>query len=968
MKHFLIALFTITSIIAYSQTGTIRGTVYDHETGESLVGVTVLVKGTTTGTITDLDGKFTLDLPAGKHNIQLSYISYQTLTIEQVGVKAGAAEILENLRLKPSSLQLDAVVVTAKSVRTTETALQTMKKKSVAMIDGISSAKFKLIGDATAVDAAKRVTGVSVEGGKYVFVRGLGDRYTKTTLNNISIPGLDPDRNTLQMDIFPTNLIDNIVVNKNFTADLPADFTGGVVNIETKDFPEDKIMDVSIGASYNADMHFNSDYITYEGSSTDLLGFDDGAREIPKYADQKDVPRPFSPIYSEQQTIDFINSFDPQLGVKNETSFMDFSFGVSLGNQIELNKEKEKMNKMGYIFSLSYKSETDYFDEVNYGEYQKSGDYLPNEYEMVRATTRNGSVAKENVLLGALGGVAYKTQFSKIRFTAMRLQSGNTKAGSFNKDNNPNAVAQSGYTAYEEILEYNQRSLTNLLLGGTHLFNDQGWEINWRISPTFSTSDDPDIRRTAFTTSEGIAFLPGAAGMPSRTWRYLYEESYQGKINITKKYQFLGDNAKLKFGVSELYKNRDYEILGVSLQFNNFSAQSWDEADPSIVLNPGNLYPDPTGPGIYYNTANNDPNPNEYNSNASNTAFYVSNEFQVFPNLKSILGVRGENFVQKHTGRDQAGASGQSNGNVLDNDEVLNSLDFFPSVNFIYALTEKQNLRVSYSKTIARPSFKELSYAQIIDPISDRIFNGGLLEVEGEWDGNLTETRIDNMDLRWEIFLEKGQTFAISGFYKQFDKPIEIVRIEKQKTTAEYQPRNVGDGEVLGGEFEFRKNLNFVSPSLENLILSGNLTVVESSIEMTDYEYNKRKQYEKAGENVKKTRQMAGQAPYVVNGGISYNNREKGIATGIFYNVKGKTLSVVGIGLFPDVYEEPFHSLNFSINKRFGEEKRTKVSLKVSNLLGQKEESFFKSYKATDQIYESKYAGRSFGLGISYKF
>ena len=961
MKKILIALFTFTSFLALSQQSAIRGTVFDHELGESLVGVTVLVKGTTTGTITDLDGKFTLHLSPGKYDLQLSYISYQTLTIEQVEVKAGEVEILENLRLKPSSLQLDAVVVTAKSVRTTETALQTMKKKSVAMIDGISSAKFKLIGDATAVDAAKRVTGVSVEGGKYVFVRGLGDRYTKTTLNNINIPGLDPDRNTLQMDIFPTNLIDNIVVNKNFTADLPADFTGGLVNIEIKDFPGDKIMDVSIGASYNPGMHFNPNYITYEGGKTDFLGFDDGTRKIPKYADKKQIPDPFSPIYNDQQAIDFINSFNPQLGTKNETSLMDFSLGVSLGNQIELNKKNNKKHKLGYIFSLSYKSETNFYDDVKYGEYQKNEYYKPNECEMNRATTKYGQVGEESVLLGALGGIAYKTQFSKIRFTAMRLQSGESKSGNFHKDNNPEAVGQSGYTAYEEILEYNQRSLTNFLLDGTHLFNNQKWKIDWGISPTISTSDDPDIRRTAFTTSEGISFLPGAAGMPSRTWRSLHEESYQGKVDITKKYQFLGDDAKLKFGVSETYKNRDYEILGVDLQLRYLQSQDWDVPDPSVVLKPENMYPNP--PGIYYSSGNDDPNPNEYNSNVSNTGFYLSNEFHVLPNLKSILGVRGENFVQKHTGRSQTGKY------VLDNDEVLNSLDFFPSVNFIYALTEKQNLRVSYSKTIARPSFKELSYAQIIDPISDRIFNGGLLPViEDGWDGNLTETRIDNIDLRWELFLEKGQTFAISGFYKQFDQPIEIVRIELQKTTTEYQPRNVGDGEVIGGEFEFRKNLGFVAPTLENLILSGNLTVVESLIEMTDYEYNKRKQYEKAGENVKKTRQMAGQAPYVINSGLSYNNREKGIATGIFYNMKGQTLSVVGIGLFPDVYEEPFHSVNFSINKRFGKEKRAKVSFKVSNLLAQEEKSIFKSFQATNQIYESRYEGRSFGLGVSYKF
>ncbi len=964
MKYFLVALFTLISVFTYAQKGILRGTIYDDETGESLVGATVVIKGTTTGTTTDLDGKFSLELPAGTYDIQLSFISYQTMTIEKVEIRPEKVEVLENLRLKSSSMELNTVVVSAKMVRTTETALQTMKKKSVAMIDGISSAKISLIGDGNAGDAAKRVTGVSVEGGKYVFVRGLGDRYTKTTLNEVDIPGLDPDRNTLQMDIFPTNLIDNIVVKKTFVAELPADFTGGIINIETKDFPEDKIMEVAVGASFNPDMHFNSEYITYEGGKTDFLGFDDGTRSIPKYAGKENIPNPFSSEYNEQQTIDFINSFNPQLGTSQETSFMDYSIGISLGNQFDIKKGEEKNNKLGYILSLSYKTDISYYDDVAYGEYQKAED--SSVFEMVRATTRNGQIGVENVLLGGLGGIAYKTQYSKFRITVMRLQSGESRSGNFFKDNNPEAVAQSGYTAYEEILEYNQRSLTNFLLAGTHLFKDKGWEIDWRFSPTISTSEDPDIRRTAFTTSEGIIFSSGAAGLPSRTWRSLYEMSFQGKLDITKRYQLLGDDAKLKFGASGIFKDRDYEILGVNMQFRYLQNQDWPEPDPSLVLDPDNIYPN--SPGVYYNSANSDPNPNEYNSNALNKAFYVSNEFQLIPNLKSIIGVRAEHFIQKHTGRDQAGANGQTGGNVLENEEVLNSFDLFPSLNFIYALTEIQNIRASYTQTIARPSFKELSYAQIIDPISDRIFNGGLWEVIDEWDGNLSETRIKNIDLRWEIFFEKGQTISLSGFYKQFDDPIEIVRIEKQKTTAEYQPRNVGNGNVIGGEFEFRKNLGFVMPSFENLILSGNFTLVESSVSMTSYEYNKRKQYEKVGENIKDTRQMAGQAPYVINGGLSYHNREKGIASGVFYNVKGKTLSIVGIGLFPDVYEQPFHSLNFSFNKQFGEENRLKLGIKISNLLDEKEKSTIESYNAVDQIYQYKSMGRTYGLGISYKF
>ena len=247
------------------------------------------------------------------------------------------------------------------------------------MIDGISSARIQLIGDGTAVEAAKRVTGVSVEGGKYVYVRGLGDRYSKTTLNSLDIPGLDPDRNSLQLDIFPTNLIDNIIVSKNFTADMPADFTGGIMNIETKDFPDDKILSLSVSTSYNPQMHFNPDFLTYTGGKTDLLGYDDGSRALPEKALDPVMPTPISG-HSDQQVTEFVQTFNPQLGATNQTSLMDLSAGISLGNQISFDNRtgsSDKNRRLGYIFSLSYKSEYKYYDDVINSEYQRFSDPNP---------------------------------------------------------------------------------------------------------------------------------------------------------------------------------------------------------------------------------------------------------------------------------------------------------------------------------------------------------------------------------------------------------------------------------------------------------------------------------------------------------------------------------------------------------------------------------------------------------------
>lgn len=965
-KTLLIIVIIVGAFNAFAQKGKVRGTVYEEGTGESLVGVTVLVKGTLNGTTTDLDGKFTLEVAEGTHAIQFSYISFQSMVLEGVNVKVNEVKVLDDIFLKESSHELMEVVVKAEAIRTTEAAMLTMKKQSAAMIDGITASKIKLTGDATAVEAAKRVTGVSVEDGKYVYVRGLGDRYSKTTLNSVDIPGLDPDRNSLQMDIFPSNLIDNIYVSKNFTADMPADFTGGLLNIETKDFPEQKIIALSLGLSYNPSMHLNSDYLTYEGGKNDFLGFDDGTRGLPQRAREPNIPTPVSGA-PQNEVVDFITSFNPELGATPKTSLMDFSLGFSIGDQINIGNDKNKSSKdskLGYIFSLSYKNEFRYYDDVIFGEYQRFID--PDIYEMRYATIQNGQIGEHNVLIGALGGLAYKTKLSKYRFTAMHLQNGESRAGKFQIDNDGEAVGQSGYLAGSDNLEYNQRSLTNLLLNGVHVFGTSGWEMDWRLSPTLSNSEDPDIRKTAFTyRSADTLFNAGAGGNPSRIWRSLNEINTTAKVDITKKYKIASNDAKVKFGVAHNYKHRDYEILFFDVQF--FGSQSWSNPDPNNVLDPINLYPNKPN-SIYYQSGNNDPNPNSYESNVNNLAGYVSGEMYLMPKLKTILGLRVENYVQRHTGRDQVYAGGDLvNGKNLDNDKVLESTDLFPSVNLIYELTKSQNLRAAYSRTIARPSFKELSFAQIIDPLSNRIFNGSLFTYS-DWDGKLTETRIDNFDIRWEWFQENGQMYSVSGFYKRFDNPIELVRIPEQQTSTEYQPRNVGDGELYGLELELRKNLEFVSPFLADLSFSGNFTYVISEIDMTDSEYNSRKTYQKTGETIEDTRVMAGQAPYVINAGLTYSNPDSGFDAGLFYNVKGSTLSIVGGGLFPDIYMEPFHSLNFSLNKKLGAERRTTVDFKVSNILNQKMQSFYKSYQAEDQIYSSFNYGFELGVGISYNF
>lgn len=961
LKQFILFLSVVLfSGFASAQNGFIRGTVYDAKTGETLPGVTIFVLGTTSGTLTDFDGKFNLSIAPGEYNLRVSYISYETVVVEKLMVKAGGVVLLDNLKLKEAQVELSEVTITAEAIRNSEAAMLTMKQKSANLIDGISAANFRKIGDSDAASSLKRVTGISVEGGKYVFVRGLGDRYTKTILNGMEIPGLDPDRNTLQMDIFPTNVIDNIIVHKSFSAELPADFTGGVIDIATKDFPEVKTANLSLSLGYNPDMHFNSDYLSYEGGKTDWLGYDDGTRAIPATEN--------IPFFSEAvvnpngdkgiRFKEIMSNFNPVMAAKREQSLMDYSAGFSVGNQHPLKKIT-----LGYNVSLSYKYSTEYYKEAAYGNYGLVSE--PDIFELERREYTSGEYGSSSVLLGGLAGFAVKTKSSKYILNFLHLQNGESKAALSLFSGTDQG---SNFDAIQHNLEYSQRALTNVLFSGKHFFSNNKWGVEWKISPTRSELYDPDVRFTRYETRGNTFSISTEVGFPERIWRELSETNLAGQLNISRDYKAFGNDAKLKFGGAYTGKDRDYEIKSFAINVRNIPLTG----NPDELFYPENIWPytGSVNRGTTYEARFVPNNFNKFNSNNENIAFYISTEITPFQNVKAILGFRGESFVQRYTGQSQTDKI------VLDNEELINDFDLFPSANIIYSINEKQNLRVSYSQTIARPSFKEMSYAEIYDPITGRTFVGGLFrdadDVAGivYWDGNLVVSKIQNADLRWEMFQGRGQTISVSAFYKFFKNPIEIVQYLSIKNA--FQPRNVGNGQLAGLEFEMRQNLGLFSEKMENFVFSTNLTYTSSRIKQSETELTSRNDNARNGEKVEEYREMAGQAPFIINAGLSFEGSDKGFLNGfeagLFYNVQGPTLEVVGIADRPDVYTTSFNSLNLNINKTFGDRKKLQVGLKVENILGDVKESVFQSFNASDQFYTYLNQGRSVQLRLGYKF
>jgi TonB-dependent receptor len=940
-------LFTCLAVLSlqntFSQNGIISGTVNDGEFNDVLPFANILIKGTTKGTTSDFDGKYVLEVAPGTYTVAFSYLGYGTMEISQVVIEPGAEQIID-ITLNQLANALDGVVVTTTISKNTEASVLNLQKNSVALLDGLSIQSIKKSGASDIASAIKSIPGVSVQGGKFVYVRGLGDRYTKSILNGVDVPGLDPDRNTLQLDIFPTNILDNIIVVKSATADQAADFTGGVVDIVTKDFPTRAEYSLSVGLGYNSTMHFNNEYLSYEGSPTDALGFDNGLRDLVL---PQSIETPL-PVENGARSRQLTQLFQPNLKALQEQSPMDFNLGFTAGNQYNLNDDGSK--KIGYLASLTYKNSTEFYDGIVNGQVFRKQDQDKSVLELIDDRTQSGNLGVNNVLISGLAGVSLKGLKSKYKLNVLHIQNGESSAAFIRQDNfnvNSNVI-------FKDVLTYTERSITNVLLNGEHANEDGSWKISWKLSPTLSKIYDKDLRTTPFRFNDetgNFSISPSESGDPSRIWRDLEEINIAGKLDLTRKHKLFGRDAKFKFGGAHTLKQREFIVdqfsHPVQSRSGNFSLGFGGDADQ--VLAPDHIYSSISREGTYVRRDSNVSD--SFDSEITVSAGYLSDEFKFSDRFNAIIGLRLEKFDLLYSGENQ-------DGEVFDNANILDKMDFFPSANFIYDLNEEANkkVRASFSSTTARPSFKEASNAQIFDPVSSTFFIGNI---------NIQPTYVNNFDLRFESYGKGTNFFAVSAFAKTFQNPIELSFIREAR--GQFIPLNLGDANVFGGELEVRTSLDFI-PGWQNFSFNANISIIESQQTFTDDEAEARRDNLREGETLRDSRQLQGQSPLLLNIGFNYDNNENGWQGGLIYNVQGKTLEIVGNGDIPDVFTLPFNNLRFNLSKEFGKEKNSKISLRFENILNDKIESVYQSFGAEDQLFSSRYPGQAISLGYSYQF
>lgn len=911
---FIFTSLVFSSAIVAQSTGSISGKVTDKSTNEVLIGANVMVLGTTTGASTDIDGNYVIKgLDAGSYTIKVSYISYQNLVIENVKVNSGKTTTL-NLSLQSSSTELDEVVITAEALKNTEANILKIQKNSANIVDGLSSELIKKNNSNDGTDVLKRMTGITISEGKYAFVRGVGDRYNNTLLNGASLPSTDPEKKSFSYDIFPASLIENVITSKTFTPDKPADFSGGLVQIKTIEFPNRFTLDISTSSSYNTNTTTKS-FNSYSGGSKDFLGYDDGTRGIPSIIGSTRVVRG---NYSDDDLNIFTSSFKNNWGLVKSKAPFNGNFKVTVGDKYEFGEDL-----FGYVASFNYSNSFESYNKTK-AFYDVSGSRY----------NYNGFSSSSNVMLGALLNFTYKfNSTNKISFKNIYNQNADDET----------TIYQGDYRyadQYREITSFRfvSRSLSSHQLVGEHFFeflNGVNWD--WGLSYSRSDRNEPDARRYVYSRnldepSEPLKFLLDQS-LATRFYGKLNDNDYNVTSNFSLKLFENPDLPKVSFGGLFNKKQRTFDarIFG----FKNGARGNFAVEDSVLGLPVEDIFKPENINTTFINVVEITKPSDSYNADQKVAAGYLMFDATAFEKLRIVAGARFEYSNQNLS-------SLSLTGDVIDVKDFYR--DWLPSINLTYLYDKDINIRFAYSTTLARPEFREIAPFTYFDFLDNELVQGN---------PNLKRTLVNNYDLRFELFPGAGELLALSFFYKKFINPIELVLIASSSNEPIRSFENAESANNYGTELELRKNLNFIWDELNNLSFVGNLSLIKSKITLSNdkgFEQN--------------NRPLQGQADYIFNVGLYYDNLELGLNSSLVYNKVGDRIAKVGTSELGDIIEKPVDLIDFSISKKLFDNFTLKATAK--DLLDQ-QRLFIQQTLLGDKNYEVKTSGRTFSLSLSYQ-
>lgn len=947
----LLALVLVSSANAQQTTGRIAGSVVDQKTGDPMIGASVQVQGLSLGVMVDLDGKYLLkDVPAGKQTLIISMIGYGQKKITEVAVTADKLTKLD-VTLQEQVLEMDMVEVTAKSVENTEAALLKSRQNALSISDAISAEDISRGGQGDAAGAMSRVTGASVVGGKYVYIRGLGDRYSSAQLNGAELPSADPNQRAVQMDIFSSNLLDNIVTEKTFTPDKPGNFSGGSVNIKTKAFPEAFTLSFSSSTKINSKSAFK-DMLTYQGGSHDFFGKDDGTRSIPDLLRNPSTVVPT--LTSAQrnagtaaQLDELSKSFNSVMTPTIRQGGIGQGYAFSIGTQLPLFDRP-----LGLLGSINFSRDMSAYNDGVSGVWQRTS---ANSTTLEKQRLSQDARGVEEALWGGLFNISYRPQAThEIGVNVLYNRSGE-KSARLVRGEWPASLPDEESRFETRTLSFIERQMRSVQFRGKHVLESFGnFETEWAASLISTQQDEPDIRffSNDFRVNQQVGAISDTVANsygiqltnyppPTRYFRTLDESNRDFSVTFSLPFrQWSGLGARLKFGGSHLnkthtFRERRFELRQDLTDYHNDPAFFFSDQNTGIL--PPNLQPNTQFIrfGNYVKEATS--LRGNYDGDQQISAGFLMVELPLLNRLRLITGARIESARIDVASLDSSLVPGR-----------LDDQDWLPSVNMVYQVSDNMNVRTALSRTLARPSFRELAPYASFEFVGDFIFVGN---------ANLKRTLIQNFDLRWEWFTRPGEIYAISYFYKKFENPIERVNVT---INGEVQFQNVREAMVAGVEFEWRKKLDQLHPALSNFQIGGNISLINSNVDIGPAELAVLRAFEP---NHSGKRNLQGQSPYVLNLDGVYDNSRTGTLLSLHYNIFGSRLAEVSIGGTPDVFEKPVGMLDLTASQKLWKQGTLKIGIK--NLMNP-DITKYHAFKGTEYIRSLHKLGRTITFGLSY--
>lgn len=892
-----------------NETGRVVGRVIDGQTGGGLTGVVVVVVESGVSTLSGVDGRFVLtEIIAGDISIRAENLGYATKTVTGITVPSNGT-VEANITLAIQALELEAISVSAAAERGSVARALDQQRTATNIVSAITAEQMARSPDGDAAAAMQRVSGVTVQEGKFVFVRGLGERYTTTSLNGARVPSPEPERKVVPLDLFPSGLLQTITTSKTFTPDQPGDFSGAQVNIETREFPADRQITLSLGGGFNA--RTNSNILAAPTAGAEWLGFGSADRELPRIVEDAGSLLT-SP--SQQDMNELVASFRNAWSVRRETPAPNGSFGLSIGGTDPIIGQR-----ISYLASLTYSRSTDIKED------QVRAIALPDGEGTREVDRYEGTTGNQSVLWGGL------LQLSSLVGSNSRLVLNAT----YNRGSDNEARSETGHNEnlarnlIVERLRFVERNVFSTQLKGEHELGDRH-RFEWSGTLSGVTRNEPDRSEVVYGElvdpasgeSRGFGWLSSTSEGAVRTFADLDENAAELSANYRLR---LGTSLPTYLEIGSLFRDTERDAINRAYSLTAFGLSEADR-----VLGPEQIFDGRfTQPDHSHFRITPLSQGGSYRAEDRLTAGYAMADLGIGERLRVIAGARIEvNDLRVE------GESTVLTPFLTDTSYT----DILPALSVNYELGESMNLRLSASQTLSRPEYREQADVSFREVIGGEVVRGN---------SNLVRTLIQNADLRWEWYPNAGEVVSVAVFGKRFENPVERIYVGTSGSRL-VTFVNAARANNYGVELEVRKRLGTLTEALEPWTVFANTTLMESTIELG----------EDISSQTNPERRMVGQAPYVVNAGLTWAVPSGRTSATLLYNIVGKRIVSAGALPLPDVYEEPRDVLDFSL--RLALPGALAAKLDAKNLLDSPSEETQGS--VTRQYYK---AGRSFSFGLS---